>query len=378
MKTKVSISACADYDEERVYQTLKNGIALIGGISIFARKGERILIKPNILTGKPPESAVTTHPSVVKSVIRLVQECGAVPIVGDSPALGAAHKAAEKCGILSVCRETGAEFVELKTPVTAANPAGRTFKVLEVAREAQSVDGVINVAKLKTHAQMYLTLGIKNVFGCVPGKKKAQWHLSAGVDSAYFAAMLLDLYAFINPRLNIVDGITAMEGNGPGNGDPRRLGLLFTSANAVCMDTVITEALGGRINDVPVLKVARLRGMETTELGRIDVVGEQISRIGVKGFKFPPHMHTNFTAGLPYFLDKRLRKALTSRPRIDNSRCTLCSICVNACPAEVMKAAGRIEIDYDACIRCYCCQEMCPQGAITPCEGWLKKIIPGL
>lgn len=374
--SRVSITRCASYEIQEAYRAIRESIDLLGGMERFVSRGERILLKPNLLAGKPPETAVTTHPEVVRVIIRLVKEAGGVPIVGDSPGLGTALKVADKCGVASVCREEGVELIDLKTLVVAENPGGLTFKRLEVAKEALDCDGIINIPKLKTHAQMFLTLGVKNLFGCVPGKLKPQWHLSAGVESSHFAAMLLDLYSFLKPRLTVMDGIVGMEGNGPGAGDPRKIGLVFASADAVALDTVATIVLGADPHDLPLLKAASIRGLKT-DINGIEVLGEEVSNVKVHGFKLPPLVSLNFADRLPYFLDKRLRRALTSRPSVERAKCTLCNICVQVCPAEVMAKTDRISIDYDRCIRCYCCQEMCPEGAISPVDGWLKRIIPG-
>lgn len=378
MKPIVSIVKCADYAFEDVYSSVRRSVELAGGIHAFVKRGERILLKPNLLTGRPPEAAVTTHPSVVKAAIRLVKEAGAIPVVGDSPAIGGARKVAEKCGVLRACMEEGAEFVEMKDVVIKDNPKGRVFKRLELASEVLEVDGVVNLPKFKTHAQMFLTAGVKNIFGCVPGKLKPQWHLSAGVDSASFADMLLDLYLFINPRLTILDAIVGMEGNGPSSGTPRPLGFIMASKDAVALDTVAAACVGADPMDVPLIKAASLRGIKGCELKDIAVTGDPVAGVRVAGFRFPPLISVNFTAKLPYFIDRGLRKALTSRPSIDKKECTLCNVCVEVCPPSVMKKTGKIEINYDSCIRCYCCQEVCPQGAITPVEGWLKRLIPGL
>ncbi|MBI5970642.1 MAG: DUF362 domain-containing protein [Deltaproteobacteria bacterium] len=378
MKPNVSITKCGNYAFEEVWASVRRSVELAGGIHAFVRRGERILVKPNLLAARPPEAAVTTHPSVVKAVIRLVKEAGGIPIVGDSPAIGSARKVAEKCGVLQVCLEEGAEFVEMKDVVMKDNPKGRKFKRLELARECLEVDGIINLPKFKTHAQMFLTAGVKNIFGCVPGKLKPQWHLTAGVDSAHFADMLLDLYLFIAPRLTILDAIVGMEGNGPGNGTPRHLGFIMASADAVALDTVAAACVGADPMDVPLLKAAGLRGIKGVELEEVTVLGDAVTQVRVAGFRFPPLVSVNFTAKLPYFIDRGLRKALTSRPSIDKKQCTLCNICVAVCPPAIMKKTAKIEINYDTCIRCYCCQEVCPHGAITPVEGWLKRLIPGL
>ena len=378
MDSRVSISKCADYSFETVFEAARRSIDLLGGMRSFVKKGERILVKPNLLAAKPAEAAVTTHPMLVKAILRLVKEAGATPFVGDSPGIGSALKIAEKCGIMDVCREECVELTELKTLVLVENPLGHTFKRLEVADEALKADGIINLPKLKTHAQMHLTMGVKNLFGCVPGKTKPQWHLSAGVDSRDFAGMLLDLYLFLGPRLTVMDAVVGMEGNGPGSGDPRTLGFIMAAIDCIAMDTVACDLLGGQAHDVPILRTALKREMKQAQIGNVTTVGADIDEVRVDGFRFPPRSSVNFAERLPYFIDKRLRKALTSRPHIDDNACNLCSVCVNVCPAEIMTNKKRIEIDYDRCIRCYCCQEMCPQGAIAPRQGWLKRLIPGM
>lgn len=373
----VTIKKCGSYKKEAVLEAVSEAVRLLGGMERFVKRSERILVKPNLLAAKPREAAVTTDPEVVRVVLALLKEAGALPVVGDSPGLGTARKAAEKSGLLSVCSEMGVELIELKTLVVAENPKGRTFRKLEVAREAIECDGIVNVPKLKTHAQMYLTMAVKNLFGCVPGKLKPQWHLSAGVESQHFAQMLLDLCLFLSPRLSVMDAVIAMEGNGPGNGDPRHIGLIFAGKDPVALDSAAAAVVGASPDDVPLLKAARLMGIKEAEVSSVEVHGESIEDVRVKGFRFPPLISTNFTERLPAFIDGPLRKALTARPHIEDKKCTLCGICVSVCPAEVMKNTGRIEIAFERCIRCYCCQEMCPEGAISPRDGWLKRLIPG-
>lgn len=373
----VSIIRSNEYGET-VYNKVKEAVDLLGGISKFVGKGERILVKPNLLIDKPPEAAVTTHPYIVAATIRLVQEAGATPVVGDSPCIKSAAKVAKGAGILDVCNKAGVELIEFTENVAVDNPDGHLYRRLEIAKEVLAFDGIINVAKLKTHAQMYLTLGIKNLFGCVAGKAKPQWHLSAGTDSQAFAAMLLDLHLFLNPRLNIMDGIVGMEGNGPGSGTPVNIGLLLASADAVAMDTVITELLGADPLAPPIQRVASGWELPGSKLRQITVAGEKVSDVKVARFAFPPLMHTNFADKLPYFIDRRLRKAITTRPHVEHDKCVLCNKCVNICPPAIMSSAKKIKIEYAECIRCFCCQEACPTGAILPKDGWLKKIIPGL
>ena len=375
---EVSITKCSGYDDARVFRAVKEAVDLVGGIKKFVKPGEVVLLKPNLLAGKTPESGVTTHPSILRAALILVTEAGGVPMVGDSSALGSTEKNAEKAGYAEICKEFGAEFVELKTPVNLKNPEGKIFKRMEVAKEALSCDVIINLPKMKTHAQMYLTLAVKNLFGCVPGKRKLQWHLSAGIDTAYFASMLLDLMALVKPGLNILDAVTAMEGNGPASGDLRDVGLIMASGDALALDTVAAQVLGAKPNDMPVLKKAREITPGLVDLKEIAVKGARIEDVRIANFKFPPLVDIDFSSILPYFISKRLKKAMTSRPDIDAQNCALCNVCASLCPADAMEKTNRIVIDYDLCIRCYCCQESCPQGVINAKEGWLKKLLPGL
>lgn len=376
--SKVSITRCGLYGRPAVLDAVAEALGLLGGVETFVKRSERILVKPNLLSGKPPEAAVTTHPEIVRAVLILLKEAGVTPVVGDSPGFGAARSVADKCGVMTVCNELGVEVIELKTLEVTPNPSGHIFKRLEVAKEALEFDGIVNLPKLKTHAQMYLTMAVKNLFGCVPGKLKPQWHLSAGVESSYFAQMLLDLSVFLAPRFTVMDAIVGMEGNGPGSGKPRELGLVFAGADCVAMDTVAAAILGAPPKDVPILEAALERGLPSAKLKNVEVKGLDPAAIKIKDFDFPPRMHTNFAAMLPGFLDKPLRKSITTRPHVNDKDCTLCGICVNVCPAEVMTKDKRIIIDYDRCIRCYCCQEMCPEGAISPRDGWLKRALSAL
>ncbi len=378
MKTPVSILRCTDYDPTGLKAAVKEAVRLIGGMEKFARPGERLLLKPNILAGKASDRAVTTHPEVVRAMIELVREAGAIPFVGDSSAIGGARKNAETCGILGVCEETGTDFVEFNTLVEVQNPNHLIFRRLELSKEVLAYDGIINLAKLKTHAQMYLTMAVKNLFGSVPGKRKARWHFSAGVDTTTFATMLLDLHNYLNPRLSIMDAVVAMEGNGPASGETRKTGLVLAADNAIAMDRVLVELVGARLKDTPISRAAMEHKLAGSDIDDIAVVGEALETVRIRDFKFPPPMDIDFAAKLPEFIRKRLKNSITTRPEIDARRCSLCNICVQLCPAEVMELKTRVVIDYQGCIRCYCCQESCPKGVISVKDGWLKKLLPGL
>jgi len=371
MKPSVAIVKCQSYDEGEVLKGLRRAIDLIGGIEGFVRRGDRVLLKPNLLYGKAPDKAVTTHPSIVRGMIGIVQEAGAIPLIGDSPSIGSLTRAAEKAGIKRVADEMSCPLVEFNQPVLPKERGGRFFKQLEIDRTVIEADVVVNLPKWKTHAQMLLTLGVKNLFGCIPGKKKLLWHLQAGDDRKRFAQMLVDLYQTIQPSLTILDGIVGMEGNGPGSGHPISLGLILASRDALHLDQVVCDLIGISRNSLPTNRVAFKEG-----LGKewVEIVGEPIDKVKIPNFSLPSLAELGW--GLPGFLKKALKNTLTSKPAVEEELCEGCDRCEEVCPPQALKRKDEeLVFDYGKCIRCFCCLEVCPAGAISIKQGWGLRFI---
>ncbi len=366
-----------DYDPRGVYRALREAIDLLGGIGHFVSPKERILIKPNLLTPALPEKAITTHPAIVRGVIELVREAGGTPLIGDSPGMATLAKAAERAGIREVAEQEGVEMIPFDQMEEVKVPSHFRFKRMEVARAARQVDGIINLPKLKTHSQMTLTLSVKNMFGCVPGKRKAQWHLQAGQDRDLFAEMLLELYLSLKPRLNILDGILAMEGDGPGSGGRPRWGhLIAASEDGIALDMAICRWVGIALTSVPTIRVAQERGLSPSDLSGIETKGESLEALRIPAFSPPASMDLGW--GMPPILQRIARNALTARPVIDATRCILCYTCSRACPSEaIWEADGKLTIDSSKCIRCFCCQELCPEGAVKTQQGWAGRWLGG-
>jgi Pyruvate/2-oxoacid:ferredoxin oxidoreductase delta subunit len=221
---------------------------------------------------------------------------------------------------------------------------------------------------------MTLTLGVKNMFGVVPGQRKSQWHLSAGVDRMHFARMLVDLYRKVSPQLTLMDGIIGMDGNGPGNGDPKELGLIAAAEDAVALDAVISEIVGLKRERMPTTLAAEEMGAGQTRLEHISIAGEDMGNFQIDDFVFPA---TGELMGMfPGFLREPLRNWLTTRPVLDSGACKMCLICLKNCPAKVITEHGAsLRFDLERCIRCFCCQEMCPEGAITVGRGPLARLL---
>jgi uncharacterized protein (DUF362 family)/Pyruvate/2-oxoacid:ferredoxin oxidoreductase delta subunit len=367
MNETVALVKCVTYDRDNVFDAVKRAVDLLGGIDAFIGPEERVLIKPNLLKASAPDSAVTTHPEVVRAVIRLVRGTGASVLVGDSPGMGDARSVAERAGVLEVLKDEGVPLSDFSDGVTVKG--GGRFQRFEIARPAWDADAIINLPKLKTHGMTVLTGAIKNLFGCVPGKRKVQWHFNTGVDHAAFARMLVELASLLAPRLTIMDAIDGMEGNGPGSGEPRKIGVVIAGTDPVALDVVAGAVVGVSPELLPLVMAAAEAQVGATSLDRIRIVGDLLSEVMLSDFRLPPREHTEWT--IPEWARRRLKNALTTRPVIERETCVRCGICRNDCPQQAIaeETAGLV-IDYRRCIRCFCCQEFCPQGAIKVGKGW--------
>jgi uncharacterized protein (DUF362 family) len=372
-KAKVSIVRCPDYSDQSVLPAVRGAVDLLGGMDAFIKRGDRVLLKPNLLVARAPEKAVTTHPTVVKAVIQLVRDAGGIPMVGDSPSIGSLVKVASKAGIYDVAREMNCRLVDFGDAVQVRGAHQGIFTKTEVARAVMDSDLVINLPKLKTHGMTTMTLSVKNVFGCIPGTKKIQWHLRAGVNRHYFAQMLVELYGIIRPGLNVVDAVVGMEGEGPNAGNPRKIGLIFAGSDGIAVDSTICRAMGLSPRDVLTNRIGSGLGLGVSQLKDIEIVGEELDEVQVRGFRLPRSMEPQW--GLPGPLRWLLRNWLTAKPYVRRDLCKLCEICVKGCPPGALaKVNERIDVDYSKCIRCFCCSEFCPEQAIDVRKGWPLRL----
>ena len=368
----VSLQRLQTYNPTDIQAALKKLLQPLGGMTAFVKPGQKVLIKPNLLAGKAPDKAVTTHPEIVRAVIKLAQQAGGEVSLGDSPGIGSPENVARKSGILAVVEETGCRFAPFETSVTI-HPTGGTFHQLEVAQEILDADVIINLPKLKTHQMMGLTCGVKNMFGAVVGLRKPRLHLQAGTDKAFFALMLLELCEALAPALTIVDAVVGMEGEGPGSGDPVQIGALLAGSHPQAVDTVATELVGLQPRQVWTQQQAIDTERPYTQLQQLELVGDPLERLKINNFRAAKMTDVNF--GLKGGLKHYLRNALTARPEPDHNLCRRCNDCVTHCPAEAMRITDdKLLIDYNLCIRCFCCQELCPHGALMTKQGILLRL----
>jgi uncharacterized protein (DUF362 family) len=287
MQPSVSLLKSTSYDLDLLMGQIEQLLAPLGGMGHFVKPGDRVLLKPNLLTGARPTKECVTRPEIVYCVAKLVQQAGGKPFLGDGPAFGSARGVAKANGYLPICDELNIPIVEFKGK--RYSTVGENFNHLLLSKEVMEADVVINLPKVKSHMQLTMTLGVKNLFGCVPGKMKAWWHMEAGKDADRFGLMLVETARTIDPDLTIVDGILGHEGNGPSAGEPKELGVLAASGNVFALDQALLAMLKVDPETVPTQRAARTLGLNF-DLEAIDFVLARPEALAIDDWKLPTTM----------------------------------------------------------------------------------------
>jgi uncharacterized protein (DUF362 family)/Pyruvate/2-oxoacid:ferredoxin oxidoreductase delta subunit len=375
----VSLVRCPDYQPSSVDEAVHQSLANLGGIAQFVKPGQTILIKPNALLGASPEHAVTTHPAVISAVVREVIKAGGRAIAGDSP--GNAYANVEKCmvdtGIKPAVEAAGGQMVYFQNEGIVRLPSpsgGQKIPLIPVAKVVLEADAVINLAKLKTHGFTLYTGAIKNMFGTVPGFNKTLFHANCQ-NPRDFAAALVDVLELTKPELNIIDAVVGMEGRGPSEGQPRSLGVLIASTDAVAADAVGSYLIGYEPPEINTTALAGARGLGEARLEKIEIVGAVLETLRQKDWLHAQNMSQKIQA-LPNWLYRFIVGRISVKPVIGQKKCTRCQVCVKNCPAKTIyyyKEKNKVEIDHKHCIYCFCCHELCPFKAIELRKSWLAK-----
>jgi uncharacterized protein (DUF362 family) len=363
-KTKVSLVKCASYDTAQVEAAVKKAVDLLGGMGRFVKFGEKVLLKPNLLTDAAPEKSITTHPEVVRAVIRLLKPITPHIYCGDSPGVWGGEKnnidrVYEVTGIKKVCKEEDIELVYFtKARMAAGYP---------LADWAFSCDRVINIPKFKTHGLTVMTAALKNLFGLAIGMHKMKIHQD-NPKPADLSKVIVDIYEARKPDLNILDGVVAMEGDGPGSaGTLKNVGLIAASCNGLSLDMVLAALMGIDAFVIPTNREAMQRGLGPASIGAIDILGAELKNFITSDFKLPK---TSVIAKMPKWAAGVLTSLLTMKLCVDASKCKLCGLCQKSCPAGAMRRVkDRMVVDRTKCILCLCCQEVCPHAALDIKKG---------
>ncbi|MCL2001511.1 MAG: DUF362 domain-containing protein, partial [Planctomycetes bacterium] len=367
------------YHPGGVLDAVRRLLAPLGGMKRFVSSGSRVLLKPNLVLGKPTARAVNTHPEIVRAAAVLAFEAGAARVaVGDSPGYGTAGSAARACGLAAVTAELGLELIEF-TPAEKIS-RDRAFPRLELAREMLAAEVVINLPKMKTHSQMLMTLAVKNLFGAVPGARKLQWHYRAGRDRLLFARALNEIALAVRPALSILDAVVGMDGRGPTAGRARPVGFLAAGADPWAVDAAVMDVLGVERTLLFTLAAASEYGPRGWEGVRI--LGAAPESLRPADWTIPEletlQMHGGIVERHLPRLAAWLRSRISPKP-IPGPKCVVCGRCVEICPAKAMRLDHRkVAINDSDCVRCYCCHELCPYEGMNIVSGGLLARLLGL
>ena len=377
----VALAKVGEYDVGLIESTIRGQLKELGLSGMF--DGKRVVIKPNLVMKKSPDAAATTHPAVLEAMIRVLKDSAADIMIAESPP-GLYTESALKgfynaCGITQVAEKYGVRLNYDTSSREVALPDAKTAHGFELITPLLDADVIVNLAKLKSHALTKFSGAVKNYFGSIPGLAKVETH-ARFPDYGDFGSMLTDLCAFFagnKPTFNLLDGIVAMEGNGPTGGEPRKLGYLVAGVNPFNVDIVGTKLIG--FDDVIMLEEAKRRGYASDSPEVIGVEPERVS-----DFVKPDSSAGGGISALN-FLSKafggRLNRWLQPKPFVETAKCIGCGACARSCPKKTIELVGDPKkhahiIDRD-CIKCFCCQELCPVKAVVIKKNPVMKLLGG-
>jgi uncharacterized protein (DUF362 family)/NAD-dependent dihydropyrimidine dehydrogenase PreA subunit len=321
-------------------------------------KDKKVLVKPNILGPFPPERGVTTDPRIISAVVKRLKDYKAKEIVvGDNS--GSIHfdplKIAKVTGILDA---SDGCFTNIAKDIIEIKVKSKFIDKLFISKPVIEADYIINVPKFKTHGLTTITGAIKNMFGIVPGAKKAQLHTLTR--SVYeFAELLVDIYQIRIPDLNIMDAIIGMEGRGPTNGEPRVINKILSSDNGISLDSIMATMMGLKPESIELLLIAQKRNLGEIDISSIDISGKLEI---ISGYKTPNNglLQKIRKSAIPYIFNFAVVK-----PMVNHDKCKVCKRCIEVCPVSAINLKNSFpEVDRKKCISCFCCDEHCPYGAI--------------
>ena len=357
--SKVAFARCPDYSPD-MRPDIEGLLAEIGGIGAFVKLGQSVLIKPNLLTARTPDQAVTTHPEIVRALSRILRDHGANPMVGDSPAnVTRIEQVWAKTGFRAMCDEENIPLLNME------QAGSQTFNLngiqISIAQPVLDADVVISVPKVKTHVLTVFTCAVKNLYGTVPGFQKTSLHKKFPKPPR-FSEMLAAIYGKIKPALAIADGVLGMEGDGPSGGSPVRLGMLAASADSVALDATLCRLLGINTAAVPYFKYLTRDNLGVVSADQIELAGIPLDELRPTGFKAPGTLRGHL---IPGWLVCLLDPYIWIRPAFHDN-CISCGQCVKACPANALSITKgeRPALSPEKCIGCCCCHEVCPEKAV--------------
>ena len=368
-----------NYNIAELVPAIRKSLDLIGGFNPKINPGSKVFVKINHLSPpSPAERGIVTHPVFVEAVLMLLKKTGAEITVGDDIEEGEMD-GFKISGFREICERQGVKLINLREAGFVEKYCnGKILKNLYVSKIVLEADVIVNLPKLKTHSLTTFTGSIKNMYGIIPAGLRRRFH-GEYLRIEEFSQMLVDIYSLVTPQMTIMDGIMAMEGEGPGSGKMRNLGLILACRDAVALDAIAGGIIGLKPGEVLTTRFAGERNLGVSGLRNIGVVGEQFDSLVVNDFKLPAAISRRAVNSAPRGLVKYVIAQIAPRPRVKKNNCTACTMCVQACPTGAATMVGKTAaINNRLCIRCMCCHEVCRFNAIYPGRPFLSSIIYGL
>lgn len=381
---KVVINECIDYNIENVTNKINSGIELLGGWDSFIKPGMKVLLKVNLIGPKPPESAAVTHCEFVRALTRILKQKGCIVWIGDSAGgaiagIAPTPQSLDVSGLKKVAEEENAEIKNFDKEGTVDTGGNCSFlSRLYLAKPLFDADFIISLPKLKTHSGCIYTGAVKNVFGCIQGLRKAQYH-KAAPNPKDFGNILVDIHEATKIGLHIMDGITAMEGEGPTAGSVYPAQKILMSTDPLALDTTAIQMLGLDIKDIPILQAAIGRNLGEADKNNIELCGDYKTPPLLKNYKIPKRFTSKKKSN--YKAIVKVIDFLKTKPKINLKKCHQCNTCVDSCPMHAINKETK-KIDYTKCIECMCCHELCSFEAVelkrvNPLAGIMTKLYRG-
>lgn len=366
----VIIKYCNSYKVSKIEALLREVLVENEFFNLNRLSGAHVLLKPNLLSAHDPVKAITTHPALVEAVIRILKDYSCEISIGDSP------NGVQK-NIEDVWQKTGMHEICLKYDVKDKpfeRFKSRYVDNLLISSVVLDADIVINIPKFKTHGLTVLTCAVKNMFGIVPGLRKAAYHGESKTREK-FAEVLVRIAEVRKPDLNIVDGINSMAGNGPSGGIKCDTHFLALSPDMHSVDIALCNMLNLDPLHVDTIDAAHRLGLIDLK-SDVKILGD-IDKINFVNFKLPVSYTTNLRKfGWFNFVIGRMLGAMAVKPEVNKSKCIKCGMCVNICPVKCISYREGIPfINNKKCIGCFCCHEACGQNAINLRESLTLRLV---
>ena len=366
--SKVIIQECTDYSVKYIMTKINDGIEKLGGWEKFVKPGDTVLLKANLIGPKSSDSAAVTHSEFIRSLTRILKNMGCIVWIGDSSggAIAGITPTAQSlkvAGYEKVAEEEGAIIKNFdREGVFEVVPKGKFKDKMYLAKPLIDADVVINVPKLKTHSSTIYTGAVKNVFGSIPGLRKAMYHKIAP-DKEDFGEILTDIHEGAKFHLHIMDGIVSMQGDGPTAGTTYNANKILISTDPLALDTVAIRMIGMDIEEIDIFDAVRKRNLGQWNLDKIIVDGDYDSNSLpiLANYKFPKRYRSKKGSNSKAVV--KVVDFFKARPVINKKKCKDCNVCIESCPIKIIDIDTK-KIDYIQCIECMCCHELCMHEAV--------------